>query len=131
MSSGFVFGKRSRDNLQGVHPKLVAVAERALELSPVDFTVTEGLRTMERQKQLKAQGKSQTLNSRHLKQKDGYGHAFDVAALQGGKVSWEWELYEAINLAVQKAAKELGVTITWGGSWKTLRDGPHFQIEGV
>lgn len=131
MSSGFVFSKRSRDNLRGVHPRLVAVMERALQLSDIDFVVTEGVRSLERQKELYAAGKSQTMNSRHLPKEDGYARAVDVAALLRGNVSWEWGLYEKINEAVQGAASELGEKITWGGSWKTLRDGPHFQIEEV
>lgn len=131
MSSGFVFSKRSRTNLIGVHPRLVAVAELALDYSEIDFVVTEGLRTKSKQKELVKAGASQTQNSRHLMQKDGYAHAFDVAALKNNKVTWEWKYYELINDAVQKAARDLGEQITWGGSWKTLKDGPHFQIEGV
>ncbi|EMQ3414369.1 hypothetical protein WE666_005403, partial [Escherichia coli O117:H42] len=45
---------------------LVAVVRRALELTEVDFGITEGLRSKYRQKQLVAEGKSQTMNSRHL-----------------------------------------------------------------
>lgn len=129
MSSGFTFSQRSLKNLSGVHPDLVKVITRALELSPYDFIVTEGMRTIEKQRQYFAEGKSQTMKSRHLPQGDGLSHAVDVAALEDGRVSWEWSCYEAINYAVQEAASEMGVTITWGGTWKTLRDGPHFQIE--
>ncbi|MDN0092724.1 M15 family metallopeptidase, partial [Yersinia ruckeri] len=66
---------RSENNLNGVNPALVKVVRRALELSPVDFGVTEGLRTIARQKELVAAGKSQTMNSRHIT-----GHAIDVFA---------------------------------------------------
>lgn len=130
----FVFSKRSLDNLKGVHPKLVEVMTKVLEYSEYDFVVTEGLRELARQKQLVAEGKSKTLKSYHLKQSDGYGHAVDVAALvptPGGKstVSWDLKYYAKINEAVQKAASELGAKITWGGSWKTFVDSPHFQIE--
>ena len=131
MSSGFKFSQRSLDRLQGVHPKLVEVMTLALEKSQVDFVVTEGTRSLSRQKMLYDEGKSQTMNSRHLPQKDGLSHAVDVAAMVNGAVSWEWGLYEKINSAVQAAADQLGAKITWGGTWKTLRDGPHFQIGGV
>lgn len=127
----FVFSTRSKNNLKGVHPDLVWVISRAIVLSQYDFIVTEGLRTLERQKKLKAEGKSKTLNSKHLKQADGYGHAIDVAALvpTGGKstVSWDTKYYKAIADAVMQAARELGVKITWGGSWGW--DSPHFQID--
>lgn len=130
----FVFSQRSLNNLQGVHPKLVAVMTKVLEYSEYDFVVTEGVRSYERQVQLKNEGKSKTLKSYHLKHDDGYGHAVDVAALVPGAngkstVSWDLKYYTKINEAVQRAAKELGVKITWGGSWKTFVDSPHFQIE--
>lgn len=119
----FRFGLRSKANLLGVHPDLVMVAARALELSPVDFVVTEGLRTPSRQKELFAQHKSQTLRSRHIT-----GHAIDVAALYGGKVTWNWQAYEDIAVAFKAAAKELCIDLEWGGDWKSFKDGPHFQL---
>ncbi len=78
MSEKFRFSQRSEKNLAGVKPQLVAVVRRALALSDVDFGITEGLRTKERQKQLVAEGKSQTMNSRHLT-----GDAVDVVAYVG------------------------------------------------
>jgi peptidoglycan L-alanyl-D-glutamate endopeptidase CwlK len=119
----YKLGIRSRLNLRGVHPDLVKVVERAIELTEVDFTVTEGLRSKERQKQLFAAGASMTLNSRHLT-----GHAVDVAALVGGKVRWDWPLYGRIASAFKQAAKELDIPIVWGGDWTKLRDGPHFEL---
>ena len=120
---GFRLGERSRRNLQGVHPDLVRVVERAIQLTEVDFTVTEGLRTAARQAELVAAGASRTMNSRHLT-----GHAVDVAALVGGKVRWDWPLYQRIAQAFKAAAAELGVPIVWGGDWK-MRDGPHFELD--
>ena len=119
----FWFGLRSQANLLGVHPDLVKIAYRALELSPVDFTVTEGLRTASRQQELFKLHKSQTLASRHLT-----GHALDVAALMAGKVTWNWTEYETIASAFKQAARELDLDIEWGGDWQSFRDGPHFQL---
>lgn len=130
----FVFSKRSLNNLKGVHPKLVELMTRVLAETPYDFIVTEGLRTLDRQIELKAQGKSQTLKSYHMKQRDGYGHAVDLAALvPNGKgkseVSWELEPYREINKVVQRIAADMGIKVTWGGTWKTLVDSPHWQLE--
>lgn len=80
MSNTFKFSSRSENNLQGVNPDLVKVTRRALEISEVDFGITEGLRSRYRQKQLVATGKSQTMNSRHLT-----GHAVDVVAYIGNR----------------------------------------------
>lgn len=121
--TNFSFSERSKKNLQGVNPALIAVARRALELSPVDFGITEGLRTMERQREMVRTGKSQTLKSRHLT-----GHAVDVVAYLGANISWEWKYYEQIAAAFKQAGKELGTVIEWGGDWKSLKDGPHFQL---
>ena len=120
----FKLGKRSIERLQGVHPDLVKVVERAIDLSPVDFTVLEGLRSPERQQTLVASGASQTLNSRHIT-----GHAVDLGAGVDNQVDWSWPLYHKIANAMKAAANELGVAIVWGGDWKTFKDGPHFELD--
>ena len=113
---------RSERNLIGVHPDLVKVIRRAAKAG--GFVVTEGLRTKARQAQLVKAGASRTMNSRHIT-----GHAIDVAALVNGEVRWDWPLYAAIAVRVKAAAKDLGVPITWGGDWKSFRDGPHFELD--
>lgn len=119
----FVLSQKSLSKLEGVHPDLVRVVKRAIKLTPVDFRITEGLRTLARQRELVAAGASKTLRSRHLT-----GHAVDVVALVGGQVRWDWPLYPKIAKAFKQAAKEICVPITWGGDWTTLKDGPHFQL---
>lgn len=109
--------KRSKSRLEGVHPKLVAVVERAIEITTVDFGVTEGVRSVATQKKYVAAGKSKTMNSYHLPQEDGYGHAVDLVAYIGSKVSWEVNLYDNIADAVKQAAIELDVKIRWGAAW--------------
>lgn len=124
MSDEHRFSERSNSKLEGVDERLIRVATLALQLSPVDFGITEGVRTLERQKELVKAGASRTLRSKHLE-----GKAIDVVAYVGGKVAWDWPLYEKIAKAFRQAADELGVKITWGGSWATFKDGPHFQLE--
>lgn len=121
--SSFRFSQRSESRLQGVHPDLVKLVRHALTLTPVDFGITEGLRTLARQKEMVAQGSSQTMNSRHLT-----GHAVDVVAYRGSQISWDWPLYEQIAAAFKQASADLGIPVEWGGDWKTLKDGPHFQL---
>ena len=114
----YSFGARSRKRMIGVHPDLVKVMELAIMRSPVDFTVLEGLRTEERQRDLVNSGASQTMNSRHLT-----GHAIDIAPLDNGQVSWAWPLYHQLAPVVKKAAADLGVELEWGGDWRTSRTG--------
>lgn len=119
----FKFGKRSQDKLLGVHPDLIAVMDRAIELTEIDFAITEGVRTEERQKALVASGASTTMKSRHLT-----GHAVDVAAFLGKELRWDWPLYGKIAEVVKQASKELSIPVEWGGDWKSFPDGPHFQL---
>lgn len=108
----FKLSLRSKSRLKGVDPKLVAVVKRAIEITKVDFGVTEGLRTIETQRKYVAQGKSRTMNSRHLT-----GKAVDLVAFVNGKVSWELNLYDNIADAMAQAAKELEVPLRWGAAW--------------
>ena len=119
----FVLSKKSLDRLTGVHPDLVRVVKRAIEITTVDFAVLEGVRSKSRQEQLVKAGASQTMNSRHLT-----GHAVDLGAYVSGSVRWDWPLYYKIADAVKQAAAELGVPIEWGGDWRKFKDGPHFQL---
>ena len=118
-----VLGQRSLSRLEGVHPDLVRVVKKAADLSSLDFTVLEGLRTKERQKQLMDLGATKTMNSRHLT-----GHAVDLAPMVGGTVRWDWPLYHQLAVIVKEAAKAENVPIQWGGDWRTFKDGPHWEL---
>lgn len=120
----FRLSARSLSRLEGVHPDLVRVVKRAIELTPVDFMVVEGLRTRETQAKYVKSGASKTMNSRHLT-----GHAVDLAPMIGPDVRWDWPLFHKMAPAVKQAAKELGVAMVWGGDWRTFKDGPHFELD--
>ncbi len=119
----FSLSERSKINLKGVDIRLVRIVEQAIKETKIDFTVTEGLRTPERQKQLVNDGFSQTLKSKHLT-----GHAVDLVAIVDGKVSWDKEHYPEIARAMKKAAADQQVNIRWGGDFKSFFDGPHFEL---
>ena len=119
----FALSDKSRSRMAGVHPKLCAVVSLAITISDIDFCVLEGVRTIERQRELVAAGASQTMRSRHLT-----GHAIDLGAMVGGEVRWDWPLYDQIALAVKEAARLTGTPLEWGGDWETFKDGPHWQL---
>lgn len=129
-----ILDARSQKKLIGVHPDLVKVVHLAADSTPVPFIVTEGLRTVERQRQLLQAGASRTMRSRHIT-----GHAIDVAAFidanDNGQydsldnIRWDWPLYGKIATVMKGAADELGVSIIWGGDWKSFKDGPHFELD--
>jgi peptidoglycan L-alanyl-D-glutamate endopeptidase CwlK len=116
----YQLGTRSRQRLSGVHPDLVAVVKRAIQITEQDFAVLEGIRNINRQRDLFKAGKSTTMNSRHLT-----GHAVDLAPWP---ISWEWEGFYPIADAMKQAAEELDIDLEWGGDWKSFPDGPHFQL---
>lgn len=134
----FKFSKRSLDRLKGVHPDLVKVTHRALELSPYDFTITEGLRSLEQSAKNIANGTSflkDPSKSKHVQ-----GRAVDFAPLKDGKIDWnDIDAFQAVADAFFKAADELGVKIKWGGDWnqngsykdeiqRGTLDGPHIEL---
>lgn len=119
----FKLSQKSLDTLKGVDQKLVDVVKRAIEITTVDFTVLEGIRSPARQRMLVSEGKSQTLKSKHLT-----GHAVDLGAYVNGTISWDKQYYAQIADAMKTAAKELEVNIRWGGDFKSFYDGPHFEL---
>lgn len=149
-------GPKSQKELLGVHPYLVAVVHRCFDISPIDFAVHDGLRTPEEQAEYLRTGVTKTLNSKHLKQADGFGHAVDLVPYVNGKLRWEWGPIYILTLAFRQACVETHLDATWGAIWdrkvhdlpdtdEGLRaavkeycdrhpgpdflDGPHFQID--
>ena len=138
--SNYKLSQRSMQNLSGVHPDLVDVVKRAIEITEQDFSVLEGVRNIDRQRKLVAQGKSTTMNSRHLT-----GHAVDLAPYP---LSWDWEYFYPIADSILQSSKDANVPIRWGGNWQvydirewdgtaeelnraytgSFSDGPHLEI---
>ena len=125
---GYKLSQRSLDRMDGVHPDLIAVVKRAIELTPFDFGITEGVRTLDRQQELLKTGKSTTLKSRHLIQDDGNSHAIDFVVYVDGSVTWEVSYYRKVVQAFVTAAIEKGVQINSGVLWRTFVDGPHIEL---
>jgi len=124
----FYLSNRSKTRLLGVHPDLVKVVELALSLTEHDFSVIEGVRTVEKQREYVTSGASQTMNSRHIT-----GHAVDLYPV--GRPT-PWEKCPIIADAMFRAAKRLKIQIRWGGDWdmdgdskdERFYDGPHFEL---
>jgi peptidoglycan L-alanyl-D-glutamate endopeptidase CwlK len=123
---GFPLNKRSIAELEGVHPVLVVVTNRAAEITEQPFQLSDGVRTVAQQEKYLASGASKTFHSCHLT-----GHAVDAFATRpdGSGAFWQRPLYIPIAEAMKTAAKELGFDghIEWGGDWGW--DAPHFQLK--
>lgn len=128
--SNFYLGKTSKQRLVGVHPDMVRVVERAITIAKNDFGVTEGLRTLETQKQYLAEGKTTTMNSVHLPQEDDNSWAVDLYCRNNkGQVTWKHEWFRWVIQAMMTAAIIEGVPIKAGGLWRTFQDSPHFELD--
>ncbi|SJM37803.1 Peptidoglycan L-alanyl-D-glutamate endopeptidase CwlK precursor [Psychrobacter pasteurii] len=121
--SNYKLSAKSLERLHTTKPELQRLIKRAIEITPIDFVVLEGKRDIQRQKWLVANGKSKTMNSRHLT-----GDAVDIAPIKNGAVSWDWNDYYPLAKAVKQAAKELNIRVEWGGDWTSFKDGPHWQL---
>jgi peptidoglycan L-alanyl-D-glutamate endopeptidase CwlK len=110
--------------LDGVHPDLRKVVMRAAAKTPIDFIVTEGVRSKQRQRELVESGASQTYHSRHLT-----GHAIDFAPIIGGEITWKWPPFRTIAQAFKQASQDLEIPIAWGGDWRDFKDGPHIELD--
>lgn len=120
---------RDVSRLTGVNRDLVRVVNRAASICPIKFMVVEGVRTLAKQREYFAAGKSKTMKSRHLD-----GHAVDLAPIVDTdgdgdlELSWNLKDFKPIAAAMKQAAKELKIPIEWGGDWKSFVDAPHFQL---
>jgi len=119
----FSFSQRSKDRLATTHEKLQELFNAAITNSPFDFGITQGIRTKEEQQKLFNEGKSQTLNSRHLT-----GKAVDIAVFIDGKLTWDFDKYRQVADHIKSVASELKIPIVWGGDWISFKDGPHFEL---
>lgn len=117
----YKLGSASKSNLVGVNYELKEVVELAIQLTSVDFSVVDGLRTEEEQEELVRQGKSWTMKSYHLT-----GNAVDIYPWVSGKTSHDSKHYKEVAKAMFKASQLLCVEIEWGGLWGT-EDKPHWQ----
>jgi peptidoglycan LD-endopeptidase CwlK len=132
--STFEFSTRSLLRLQGVDEELYKLMKLALSRSPIDFGIPEygGLRTAEDQKKLFDKGLSKA-DGTIKKSYHQTGKAVDVFAFVNGKASWDEQHLALIAGVVLSCAKEVGLNITWGGTFGSKEfkgwDRPHFQIE--
>lgn len=113
----YQLGKHSLAELEGVHTNAVALCKTSIGITAQDFTVFDGLRTLDEQREYVRTGVSKTLDSMHLPQPDGWGYAVDLVPYINGKVRWEYRPCLIVAEAVHEAAEQLGVPVRWGAVW--------------
>lgn len=145
-----VFGATSRENEKQVHPNLIKVADKVVQVW--DCSITDGIRTIEEQRKNIARGASKTMDSKHLPQADGLSHAIDIVpypvnwtAIERGfqaikHVTGGMEVAEMYAFAgfVDGVAWGMGLNLRSGYDWNTNRqfedqsflDLPHHELRG-
>ena len=128
----YKFSQRSLNNLMNVDEKLVLICNELIKR--IDFTVIEGYRTRERQKELFDKGFSK-IDGISKKGKHNYfpSRAVDIIPYKKGRNPFDGskeseEMFYELAEEFKKVAKELNIAITWGGDWESFKDLPHFQI---
>ena len=136
----YSFSKASLAKLKGVHPNLVKVMMEAIKDSPIDFSITSGVRTTAEQKALYAQGRTTKGSivtnadgvknkSNHQAKSDGYGHAIDFCPYVNGKLDWNTESnFRIIASHILATAKRMGIKVESGMNWRFL-DLPHIELK--
>lgn len=121
------FNSRSKAALAAVNPTLAELMYKVEAQHPDAFEIGEGMRDVETQRQNVAKGASQTMNSKHLT-----GNAVDIVmGADTGTPNWDFEAYRPIADTAKATAATLGIpNFVWGGDWRTLKDGVHFQVGG-
>lgn len=133
-------GQGSLKALEGVDPRLVKVIKEAIKDTPIDFTIVEGVRTVKRQQQLYAQGRTAKGSivtfadgiknkSNHQPKSSGFGEAIDFAPYVNGKLDWnDHAKFKVVADHIVKTGAKLGIKITAGYYWKKPVDPPHIQL---
>ena len=122
----FNLSQRSFQKLVDVHSSMVDVVKYAIKVTKIDFGVTFGVRTLEEQQKLFDAGRSQTMNSKHLKQDDGYSHAVDLMDYVDGEAWSEGNIGEYEGTAEDAMNKYIDLRRSQGR--RPFIDGPHFEL---
>ncbi len=124
---------RHETNLASVRPELAAVVRRALAEDPgLRFVVGSGLRTEPEQVQAErwgwSPGRRRSRRSASLR-KHMDGKAVDLWPLDGAdRVTFAPDLQDRVGAAMTRAARALGVAVSWGGRWRRRPDPTHFEL---
>jgi hypothetical protein len=121
------------DRLSRVAPALATKGRELIQrcqAAGVAIRVSQTLRTWAEQDALYASGRTVPggilTKARGGESFHNFGLAFDIMILESGKITWDsrhpgWRIAGEIGT---------GLGLLWGGTWKSMKDLPHFEIRG-
>lgn len=139
-----LFGRKSVERLSSCHEDIKTVLNEAIAITQIDFGVSEGYRTLDRQKELYDQGKSK-IDGVNKKGKHNYfpSRAVDVYAYYDGKAQYDIAHMSYLAGLIMGIADsmyrngDIDHQIRWGGNWdgdgkilidQSFDDTPHFEL---
>lgn len=124
----YKWGKTSGLKLATCDKRLQELADMMLSRSDFDLTITCGYRTEEEQNEAYKNGKSRAKfgQSKH--------NIFPSKAIDICPYPIDWDTkdirWQEMALNAMWCAGKLGIEIAWGGSFKSIKDLPHFELKG-
>ncbi|HEX5314257.1 MAG TPA: M15 family metallopeptidase [Gammaproteobacteria bacterium] len=120
---------RSEKNIATLLPEVQPYARALIgKAAAVGITikVISGTRSYAEQDALYAQGRSApgpiVTNAKAGYSNHNFGLAFDIGVFEGNKYLAESPKYKAVG------ALGIEIGLSWGGSWKSFQDQPHFEL---
>lgn len=128
----YKFGKSSLEKRETLHPKLQKICDEVIK--HLNISILQGVRTVDEEKALVAQGKSMTMNSKHLPDVNGKSRAMDIALYP---IDWDNDSqFTLVAGYILGIAEMMGIKLVWGGDWNRdfntkdtgFMDNDHFQL---
>lgn len=154
MNRGYKLSRNSQKYVDSCETLMHELVKRAMEIANIrklhcpDWGVSAGKRTTDEQFNLFRKGRNMVVNTHGrnvyeivnqnevVTYCDGYtkrsphqdGLAIDIYAYVDGKANYEPGNLALVFTCFQEAAKDMGITIEWGGNYNSLADAPHIEI---
>lgn len=118
----------SIDRLNLLHPKVIPIFKKFIEDAETGLGITlriaQGLRTIDEQNALYAQGRTAkgniVTNAKGGSSYHNYGMAVDLLRMDGKAADWNYDM--------KKLLPYMPAGMVWGGNFKSIKDKPHFEF---
>ena len=126
----WVLSKSGEQKLSTCNTEIQLIIRKALQISPIDFGVSCGHRTVEQQ-QIEFKAGRSHLDGINKKSKHNLlpSKGIDLYAYVNGKADYSDKYMGILAGVILSIAKDMGIELEWGGNWKSLKDMPHYNTK--